>query len=383
LAQGATAGLTVAVLVGYAGFAALSIARFGLIDRDWTQERLTLTRDLVESFVGHRTRLAQQPPERWHPTEDQSLERYLDHSVRLDRAQVAIEALPRGWMLVGGLALVPAFWSGVAPGALAVSIGGVLLGQRGLTALASGLGQLAQAAVAWRQARPLFEAGASRDDPGELELQFASDAAGESWLLEVRDLSFRHPARERSVLQQVDLVVRPGDRVLLEGESGSGKSTLAALLGGLREPTSGLLLVGGLDRSSLGTAGWRSRVVTVPQFHENHVFGATLAFNGLLGRAWPPTADDLAELEAVCRELGLGPLLERMPAGIQQLVGDAGWRLSHGERSRLFLARALCQPGVEVLILDETFGALDARTLNQCMRAVERRAKALVAIVHR
>ena len=89
--------------------------------------------------------------------------------------------------------------------------------------------------------------------------------------------------------------------------------------------------------------GWRQRVVAVPQFHDNHVFTGTLAFNLLMGRHWPPQPADLQAAEALCRALELGPLLDRMPAGVWQLVGETGWQLSHGERSRLYIARALLQ----------------------------------------
>ena len=179
--------------------------------------------------------------------------------------------------------------------------------------------------------------------------------------------------------------IRPGQharvRVLIEGSSGGGKSTLGGVLAGLREPESGLLLFDGLDQKTLGREGWRRRVVAAPQFHENHVFASTFAFNLLMGRAWPPAPADLALAETICRELDLGPLLERMPAGLQQMVGETGWQLSHGERSRLFVARALLQEG-EVVVLDESFAALDPRTLRRSMDCVLSRANALVMIAH-
>ena len=65
----------------------------------------------------------------------------------------------------------------------------------------------------------------------------------------------------------------------------------------------------------------------------------TLAFNALMGRDWPPGPADLDRAERVCRALGLGPLLDRMPAGLNQMVGETGWQLSHGEKSRLYIAR--------------------------------------------
>jgi ATP-binding cassette subfamily B protein len=98
-------------------------------------------------------------------------------------------------------------------------------------------------------------------------------------LLDGRGLVFRHRGRETPVLRAVDLCVRAGDRLLLQGASGGGKSTLAALLAGARRPEAGLLLLHGLDRQTLGGDGWRRRVVLVPQFHDNHVFLGTLAFN--------------------------------------------------------------------------------------------------------
>ena len=63
---------------------------------------------------------------------------------------------------------------------------------------------------------------------------------------------------------------------------------LVSLLTGLRTPASGVLLLDGLDRATLGADGWRQRVVAAPQFHENHVFTESLAFNLLMGRRWPP-----------------------------------------------------------------------------------------------
>lgn len=95
----------------------------------------------------------------------------------------------------------------------------------------------------------------------------------------------------------------------------------------------------------------------------------------------PPRPEDLAEAETICRELGLGDLLDRMPAGLLQTVGETGWQLSYGERSRIFLARALVQSG-ELVILDESFGALDAETMRQSAECVLNRAKTLVVIAH-
>jgi ABC-type bacteriocin/lantibiotic exporter with double-glycine peptidase domain len=200
-------------------------------------------------------------------------------------------------------------------------------------------------------------------------------------VLEAHDLVFRYRERGAPVLRGCSLRLCPGDRLLLEGPSGGGKSTLAALLTGLRQPESGLVLLGGLDRQTLGAEGWRRRVVAAPQFHDNHVFAATFAFNLLMGRRWPPQPEDLEHAEALCGALGLQEILGRMPAGLLQMVGDTGWRLSHGEQSRLYIARALLQ-GADVVVLDESFAALDPATLRQALPCVLERAATLLVIAH-
>ena len=83
----------------------------------------------------------------------------------------------------------------------------------------------------------------------------------------------------------------------------------------------------------------------------------------------------------VCRELGLGDLLDRLPAGLHQVVGETGWQLSQGERIRVFLARALLQRP-ELLVLDESFSALDSENVERAMRCVTNRAQTVLAIAH-
>jgi ABC-type transport system involved in cytochrome bd biosynthesis fused ATPase/permease subunit len=135
------------------------------------------------------------------------------------------------------------------------------------------------------------------------------------------------------------------------------------------------------DLVLLGAQRWRQRVVIAPQFHENHVLMGTLAFNVLLGRGWPPRPGDLEAAQQMCRALGLGELLDRMPAGLQQVIGGTGWQLSQGEKGRLYLARALLQ-GADVVILDEGFGARDPATLRQCLAFVLRMAPTVLVIAH-
>jgi len=86
------------------------------------------------------------------------------------------------------------------------------------------------------------------------------------------------------------------------------------------------VLLDGLDLATVGVRSWRRRVVYVPQFHLNHVLAETMAFNLLMGDAWPPSPEDLERAREICVDLGLGPLLDRMPGGLSQVIGDGGWR---------------------------------------------------------
>ncbi len=354
----------------------------------WTAARLHMTHDLIERMVGHRTRLAQESHAHWHDGEDEQLERYLQVSKNVDQTELRLIALvPRGWLIVALLGLAPAFaHGGNSAEQLAIAIGGILIAFRAFTRASTSLWQLEDAAISWRQVAPLFHAATRREPVGIPFLRSAEEARREPKtdgfnLVEAQDLTFRYQDRGEPVLRKCSFSTRSQDRILLEGHSGDGKSTLASLLIGMRTPQSGLLLLDGLDRQTLGTDGWRRRVVSAPQFHENHVLTETFAFNLLMGRGWPPTQKDMSEAEEICRELGLGDLLDRMPAGLLQLVGETGWQLSHGERSRLYIARALLQ-NASMIILDESFAALDPETLRRSLQCVLKRAPALMVIAH-
>jgi ABC-type bacteriocin/lantibiotic exporter with double-glycine peptidase domain len=229
---------------------------------------------------------------------------------------------------------------------------------------------------------PLVGAGSRPEHaPAPSAVVARRSRTGEGTAAQARDLVYRYRPESEPVLQGCSLRIARGARLLLEGPSGSGKTTLASILAGLRSADSGLMLVDGLDRSVLGQAGWRSRVVMAPQPHDNYLVSGSLAFNLLMGGRWPAQEADLAEAEQVCRELGLGDLIDRMPSGLHQIVGETGWQFSQGERSRVFLARALLQ-GAELLVLDESFSALDPENVDRAVRCVLHRAPTVLAIAH-
>jgi ATP-binding cassette subfamily B protein len=332
-------------------------------------------------------------------------------------------------MIVGLACLIPAILAEpIDITKLAISMGGVMLTYQAFGAIQGGIQSLIQLRLTWGQVQPLFTAASQPGDTGEKSSptvilapttspQFKSaippseniaaaadestadqkdpqelpstqivgllqeNRLGKSPLLVARHLNFRYREYSRMILQDCSLQIFTGDRILLEGSSGGGKSTLAAVLAGLRQVETGALLLHGYDRQSLGAEAWRKRVVIAPQFHENHVFSETFSFNLLMGRNWPPSAQDMDEAAAICNELGLGALLARMPSGWQQMVGENGWQLSHGERSRVFIARALLQ-NADLIIMDESFGALDPENLYMALECVRRRASTLLVIAH-
>jgi len=348
----------------------------------WTDARFRLIGDLLEKMLGHRTRLVQEPKALRHRGEDEALVEYHQQGRGLDGwSAVLFGFLPSGWLVAGATALVP-LWldSQASAGRLAIGLGGVMLGMRALGKLASGLSQLAGVAIALRRCQHLLDS-AAQPEPQPLTAVSPSFAPGAT-VLEAKRLTVRYGQEAKiPALRDLTLRVRAGERVLLQGPSGSGKSTLASSLTGLLPIESGQILLGGLDMSALGPRRWRKIVATAPQFHENHLFSQPLAFNLLMGRAWPPSPQDLQEATTICEELGLGPLLSRMPSGLYTHVGETGWQLSHGERSRVYIARTLLQRA-QVVLLDESFAALDPETLAITLRCVFARVPTLFVIAH-
>jgi ATP-binding cassette, subfamily B, bacterial len=389
LASGAMPVSHIALFVACLALAAYLVRRLHRRLLDWADARLALTDDLVETMVGYRTMMAQLAPDKRHLGEERALGEYARKEAALDREMARLAVLvPRAWLILGVAALVPDFAAARAASSaqVAVSLGGVLLIYLAFRRIALETGPgLAAAFVAWRSTKPIAAEANLPHEPAEqvavLPNEVDEATQGRRALLVGRDVSYRYPGRLEPVLRGADFEVHRGDRVLVVGRSGSGKSTLAALLCGLRQPSSGLLLLGGFDHHSLRSERWRQRVAAVPQSHDNHILSAPLLFNIAMARRWPPSDEDIAELEEICRELGLDGVLSRMPAGIQQMVGDSGWQLSHGEKARVCVARALAQQA-DVRVLDESFAALDPETLDRVLECILRRSETLLVVSH-
>jgi ATP-binding cassette subfamily B protein len=383
LSHAAYGGVLLLVALGCSVLLALAALRYLRLRSRWTALRMRLTRLSIEAMVGHRTRLAQEPAARRHEHEDRMLEQYLSRSSEVDGASLWLSSMPRVILLMCLLWLAVSISRGHSSLVeLAMAFGGALLASRALSTLAGSLTQLTAAVIAYRYVAPVLAAPSSKERPADPTLVSRAHRAprSERAVREARGLTVVHPGSTTPVISGLDLRIQAGDQLLLEGASGSGKSTLAYALAGLRPLARGTLSFNGLDRPTLGSA-WQHRVNIAPQFHDNHIWSTSFAFNLLLGRRWPPEQSDLDDATTVCRELGLGLLLERMPRGLHQVLGEAGWQLSHGERSRLFAARAILADA-DLTVLDESIAALDPDTALIVIQCVRQRARALMLIAH-
>ncbi len=157
----------------------------------------------------------------------------------------------------------------------------------------------------------------------------------------------------RTILDDISFLARPGEMVALVGLTGAGKSTLASLVPRFYEPTSGRVLIDGADASKYGLRSLRDRIAIVLQ--DAVLFGGTVADNLRYGRL---DATD-AEVEEAARAAHAHDFIMRLSRGYDTPIAEAGASLSGGERQRLSIARALLK-NAPILIMDEPTSSLDA-----------------------
>ncbi|ABS05824.1 ABC-type multidrug transport system fused ATPase/permease subunit [Kineococcus radiotolerans] len=235
------------------------------------------------------------------------------------------------------------------------------------------LNELQNALAGWRRVVDLIDTPVTVPEPAQPRALPAGPVD-----VRVEDVAYTYPGTDKVVLAGVSLHFRPGSRTAVVGETGSGKTTLSRLVTRLVDPTSGRVLLNGVDARDLPSRELHRRVVAVPQ--EGFLFDATVGENVRRGK---PGATD-ADVRGAFDDLGLSSWLDALPEGLATPVGQRGERLSAGERQLVALARAhLADP--DLLVLDEATSSVDPATEVRLQRALEGvlSGRTSVAIAHR
>lgn len=178
------------------------------------------------------------------------------------------------------------------------------------------------------------------------------------------DVTFMYPDKEHPVLRGISLTILHGEFVGLTGATGTGKSTFLDIFMGLLGPTSGRVLVDGIDIHG-DQQGWQRQIGYVPQ--EIYLLDDTIRRNIAFGQS-DAEVDDVA-IERACQLAQLDALISSLPLGLDTIVGDRGIGLSGGQRQRVGIARAMYSNS-EVLVLDEATSALDQETERAFLRGL-------------
>lgn len=196
--------------------------------------------------------------------------------------------------------------------------------------------------------------------------------------LQLQQLNFHYPEQTQLVLSDLDLVINAGERVALVGPSGAGKSTLFQLLQRFYVPSSGSILLDGIDIAALSPQDLRAQFALVPQ--DSVIFATSVLENVRYGRV------DASEQEVIdaCIAARAHEFISEFNEGYQTYLGERGVRLSGGQKQRIAIARAILADR-PILLLDEATSALDALSEQKVKQALDElmAGKTTLIIAHR
>ncbi len=291
--------------------------------------------------------------------------------------------------LVLGVVVVAGTWLGVA-GELSV---GRVLAFLFLVQLFTGpvqmateiLNELQNAVAGWRRVLGVLETEVDVPDPGPDAVPSPRGPASVTF----EGVGYAYPGGP-PVLEDVDLHVEAGRSVAVVGATGSGKTTMARLVARFMDPTTGRVLIDGVDLRRVDPADLRRRVVLVPQ--EGFLFDGTVEENIAYALRGPggaatgagPSPDGAERVRRAVEELGLDAWVAELPSGLATPVGQRGELLSAGERQLVALARARLADG-DLLVLDEATSAVDPVAEVRIARALRElsRGRTTLTIAHR
>ncbi len=195
--------------------------------------------------------------------------------------------------------------------------------------------------------------------------------------LETQDLSF-HYIPNRPALNELNLTIHRGEMIGIVGGSGAGKTTFVDSILAFLPPTTGRILVNGIDLQELNPHKWRDTIGYVPQ--EPVMFNESVHYNIALGRT-DFSEDDIRWAAEIAHA---AEFIHALPEGYKTVIGKRGSKISGGQRQRLALARALIRKP-QILILDEVTSSVDAHTEKRMQESLEkiRGSMTILVIAHR